>query len=121
MTARILNTTLTFLTLATFSPVFAAQPSNDELTRSCQNKTIVFNKEGERVGEKPNDFCAGYMQATLDALRHFAIDQCTTIGQQETNYLYSVYETYLRDKKALPSDYASRTLSEAFARAFNCK
>ena len=115
------QTFLVALALVTSLPAYAAQTSNDELTKSCEKKTIVFNKQGERVGEKLGGFCKGYLQATLHALVNSKSIECKVTGDREAEYLFSVYQTYLKEKKLPLSDSASSTLLQAFKRAFDCK
>ena len=112
---------LAVLTLIAFLPASAAQTSNDELTKSCEQKTIVFNKQGERVGEKLGGFCAGYLQATFHALVNSKGSECKASGDRDAEYLFSVYQTYLKEKKSLLTEGASSTLAQAFKRAFDCK
>jgi hypothetical protein len=120
MIARILFAVPT-LALAVSLPAFAKQVSNDNLIKSCEKKTIVFNKQGERVGEKVDGFCAGYLQATFHALLNSKGADCKVSEDKEPEYLLSVYQTYLKEKKLSLSESASRSLSQAFRRAFDCK
>lgn len=112
-----------FLALMVNSSVNAAQLSNEGMIKSCEQKTIVINKQGERVGEKLGGFCSGYLQATVHALLNTQGISCKNVDfeKQQPEYLFSVYQTYLKDKKAQSSDSASRTLLQAFQRAFDCK
>lgn len=109
------------LALAASLPAYAAQTSNDELIKACGKKTIVFNKQGERVGEKLDGFCAGYLQATIHALVNSKGSDCKISEDKDSEYLFSVYQTYLKEKKTLPSEGASITMLQAFRRAFDCK
>jgi len=103
------------------SSALAAQPTNDELIKTCEKKTIVFNKQGERVGEKLDGFCTGYLQATLHALVNSKGSECKISEAKEAEYLFSVYQTYIKEKKIAPSENASSTLLQAFKRALDCK
>jgi hypothetical protein len=103
------------------SPASAAQTSNDELMKSCEKKTIVFNKQGNRVGEKLDGFCTGYLQATFHALLNSKGSECKISEAKEAEYLFSVYQTYVKEKKTPPSESASSTLLQAFKRALDCK
>ena len=116
-----IQTFLVVLALVTPLPAYAIQTSNDELTKSCEKKTIVFNKQGERVGEKLGGFCEGYLQATRHALANSKNAECKVTGDSETEYLFSVYQTYLKEKKSPLPNNASSTLLQAFKRAFDCK
>ena len=102
-------------------PASAAQTSNDELMKSCETKTIVFNKKGERVGQQLGGFCSGYLQATLHALVNSKGSECKITEAKEAEYLFSVYQTYLKEKKTVPTESASSTLVQAFKRALDCK
>ena len=109
------------LGFATSLPASASQTSNDDLMKSCENKTIVFNKQGERTGEKLDGFCAGYLQATLHALENSIASECKTSKAKDNEYLFSVYRVFLEEKKTPPSENASSVLLQAFKRAFDCK
>jgi len=103
------------------SPASAALTSNDELMKSCEKKTIVFNKQGDQVGEKLDGFCSGYLQATFHALLNSKGSECKISEAKEADYLFSVYQTYIKEKKTAPSERASSTLLQAFKRALDCK
>lgn len=102
-------------------PASAAQTSNDELMKSCEKKTIVFNKQGEQVGEKLGGSCEGYLYATLNAVVNSKDSECKVSEDKAAEYLFSVYQAYLKEKKSPLSVSASSTLLQAFRRAFDCK
>lgn len=105
-------------------PAISADLTNDELQKICAQKTIVYNQQGNKVGEKLRaGFCSGYLQAAFHALRNSAKMICGSNLREEQNaeYLFSVYETYIRDKKVSPSGSASNTLLESYQQAFDCE
>jgi hypothetical protein len=97
-----------------------ASVSNDRLRESCSKKTIVFNRQGERTGEGFDPFCHGYLQATLDALSNQVGNRCKISSDQSAEYLLSVYQKYIADKRIPGSESASQTLFAAYRRAFDC-
>ena len=99
----------------------ANQTTNDELVKSCEKKTIVFNKQGDRVGEKLDGFCTGYLQGTYHALINSKGSKCKISEAKEAEYLFSVYQTFIKEKKTESSESASSILLQAFKRAFDCK
>jgi hypothetical protein len=98
-----------------------AQTSNGQLIKSCENKTLIFNKQGDLVGQNMDGFCSGYLRATLDELENSKNSECKVPQASNDEYLYSVYQTYQKDKKITLSEGASNTLLQAFKRAFDCK
>jgi hypothetical protein len=105
-------------------PAISVGLSNGELQKICAQKTIVYNQQGNKVGEKLRDgFCAGYLQATFHAFRNSSQIICGSDSKEEKSaeYLYSIYETYITDKKVSQSESASITLLESYRRAFDCK
>jgi hypothetical protein len=101
---------------------FGADLSNDDLINACNQKTIVYNKKAERIGEDFNAFCAGYLQATLYALINTAMTKCTSslINNQTPESLLSIYLTFRKDTAAASSATASTTVLAAYQRAFDC-
>lgn len=76
-TMQLLATTLTVILLC---PAMGYALLNEELINHCENKTKVYNRHGDHIGEKPNDYCAGYLQSTLDALRDVSRGGCESKG-----------------------------------------
>jgi hypothetical protein len=114
---------ITLLALTVNSSVQASPLSNEDMNKSCEQKTIVLNKQGEKVGEKLGGFCSGYLQATAHALLNTPGVSCKIVDpeKQQSEYLFSVYQTFVKDKKALPTESSSKTLLQALRRAFDCK
>ncbi|TRZ52484.1 hypothetical protein D4S03_03310 [bacterium] len=78
----------------------SADFTNDELQKMCAQKTIVYNQQGIKIGEKLREgFCDGYLQATFHAIRTSPKILCGSGANEEksTEYLFSIYETYIRD------------------------
>jgi hypothetical protein len=101
----------------------AAELSNDDLAKRCDQKTMVLNKEGQRVGEDLDAFCSGYLQATLQALLNTPTTKCTSshVGDQTPESLLAIYRTYRKDTAASGSAGATPTLVAAYQRAFDCE
>jgi len=113
---------LCFVLLAAISHItLAADLSNEGLRERCNKKTLVFNRAGEKVGERPDGFCSAYLSATLDALKNIPGSDCKGAEDREPEYLLSVYEMYVRDQKIAGAESASKTLLLAFRRAFDCR
>ena len=102
------------------SPSFAL--TNQEMKKVCSDKTIVFNKKGEKIGYKLSAYCVGYLKGVLETL--IATDP--KVCQKDANsgfpeYLLSIYETYMEEKDIKNSEEASITIIKAFKRAFTCE
>jgi hypothetical protein len=102
-------------------PGSSADATNAMLQGWCAKRTIVFNKSGERIGERLDGYCAGYLRGHWDALRQMAGSECKDTDDKQPEYLLSVYDTYVKDKKPKGSDFASPVLMQAYARAFDCR
>lgn len=114
--------TLTFfLAAASIEPTFGADLSNDDLAKTCGRKMLSYNSKGERVGEKLDSYCSGYLQGTLHALRNTPKIQCASLNDDSPEYLLSVYVTYRKEKHSTGSGSASATLLVAYRRAFACE
>jgi hypothetical protein len=100
--------------------VVAADLTIEQLSDKCDKKQFVMSSQGEIVGDKLNDYCSGYLAATLDALRNIGPIKCDNTEPQEANYLLSVFKTYIRKSDILSTDSASRVLLNAYSRAFGC-
>jgi hypothetical protein len=101
----------------------AAELSNDDLAKRCDQKTFVYNKQGQRVGEDIDGFCSGYLQATLQALLNTPTIKCTSslIGNQTPESLLAIYRRYRKETAASGLSGATPTLVAAFQRAFDCE
>ncbi len=120
---------MSFLKLSTLtaaiilvSQAHASDITNKELVTACSKKTTVYglddNKALVKAGEKLDGFCAGYLQATLNALTNTAT--CKPQGD-DTDFLLSTYNQYMKDKGIPESANASKTLTQAFRRIAQCK
>ena len=101
-------------------PAVAQEATVEGLTKRCNAKTLVFSREGEKVGEKLGDYCAAYLVGVLDTLRHAQKTTCREGLERSPEYLWSVFEIYVRDRKVPASESAAKTALQAFRRAFNC-
>lgn len=99
---------------------FATDLTIEQLGEKCDKKQFVMSGSGEIVGDKLNDYCSGYLTATLDALRHMPNIKCDNKGPQDVHYLLSVLRTYLKKANLSNTDNASRALLSAYSRAFGC-
>ena len=116
-TMKLWAPTLT-VALSVASPTFGAT-TIAQLDKACGQKTQVYNREGNKVGEAINGFCSGYLLATIDALESKA--QCSHDKPPTSDYLFSVYRTYATLQKSKPAENASVVLTQAYRRAFDCK
>ncbi len=111
---------LIVLTLAAWT-ASAAELSNEELRKSCGEKTIVMGRDEDkrlvRAGETLGGFCSGYLLASFGA--YGSNPECKKDVSPE--FLLSVYEQYIKDKKVPNSASASNTLRQAFQRIASCK
>jgi hypothetical protein len=113
---------IALLTLASlFMPVVAQEITVEALAKRCGEKTIVMNREGQKVGEKLGGYCAGYLSGALDALKNTPKVECKNKDEKAPEYLLSVFETYVREKKVPITDIAAKAALQAFRRAFDCK
>lgn len=55
------------------------------------------------------------------ALVHYTNSAACKVNDDDSSFLLSVYEQYLKDKKISGSESASKTLMQAFRRALECK
>lgn len=109
------------LAVGSIPQAFAADLSNDDLDKACERKTLSYNSKGERVGEKLDSYCSGYLQAILHALRNTPKVKCVSTTDESPEYLLSVYLTYRKEKSSTGSGSASATLLAAYRRAFACE
>ena len=112
---------LVALMLGVSVPVGATDLTNDGLRKLCTKKTIVYNRQGDRVGEKLDEYCSAYLLATLDALRNLPGSECKNTDEKAPEYLLTVYETFSKEKKVSAAESASKTLLQAYRRAFDCR
>jgi hypothetical protein len=98
--------------------------STAELQRLCADKTAEWrsDKQGEvfPVGEKLNDYCVGFLEGTLLALRSEKLACPEDTDVTDSHFLLSVVEFYLKDTPANSAD-ATAVVTAAFKRAFVCK
>ena len=106
------------LFLANSLPAFASVSVGD-LNKSCSEKMLVYSRAGGIVGEKVDSYCAGYLQATAEALQRRTT--CANEIDNDPNFLRSVFQKYMTEKKVKSTDNAAATLATAFQRAFDCK
>lgn len=103
------------------SSALASDISNKDLMDACSKKTVVFGRDDTkaivRAGEMIDGFCSGYLQASLSAL---ADANACQVGSASPEFLLSVYQQYLKDKKVPETESASKTLARAFRR-IECK
>ena len=97
--------------------------TDGDLTKTCHQKTIVYNQKGERVAEAINSFCSGYLRGALYTLLNITNIKCTvsSANQQTPEDLISIYLTYQKDKNIVASVAAAPTLLSAYERAFGCE
>lgn len=89
----------------------------EELTKACENKTIVYNKKGEVVGYRIDGYCSGYLLGVIETLALLENNVCLK-KEISPEYLLSVLQTYIEEKGAEKT--AQETLKKAFERAFIC-
>src|SRR5260221_4494536 len=115
---------IVFLLAAMCSSALAAELSNDDLAKRCDQKIIILNKQGQKVGEDLDSYCSGYLQATLQALLNTPTTKCTSSlvgGDQTPERLLAIYRIYWKDTAASGSAGATPTLEAAYQRAFDCE
>ena len=111
---------IVFLLAAMCSPALAAELSNDDLAKRCDQKIIILNKQGQKVGEDLDSYCFGYLQALLNT----PTTKCTSSlvgGDQTPERLLAIYRIYWKDTAASGSAGATPTLVAAYQRAFDCE
>ena len=116
---------LSLLVPLLFPFALAAQSiTNQELTKSCSEKTIVtgYDEAGKivKIGESVDGFCSGFIRASFAA---FERDKpCDRLARSEidVNFLLSIYQQYIQDKSPNISQDAFQTLQNAFSRIPRC-
>jgi len=102
-----------------------AQIQTADLEKACKEKTKVveFVKgKAEVVGEQTDNLCRGYLEGTLDALRGVKLPIVCLSGSRPTSeYLTSVFLTYVGANPAKRTEPATKVVRESFERAFQCK
>ena len=46
-----------------------SEPSLDRLMKACDQKTIVMNSSGDRIGEHIDEYCSGFVDGAFTLLR----------------------------------------------------
>jgi hypothetical protein len=102
---------------------FGADLSNGDLTKACQQKTMVYSQKGEPVAETIDSFCSGYLRGSLYTLLNISNIKCASslVNDQTPEGLLSIYLTYQKDKNIAASVAAAPTLLSAYERAFGCE
>jgi hypothetical protein len=99
-------------------PSTAFAESIESLQVRCAQKTIVWNREGTKVGEKMDGYCLGFLEGAMGVMRHanlICIDEAAN-----GPFLHSVFTTYVNDQKPKGVD-ATEAITAAYQRAFPCK
>ena len=113
-----------FIIFLASSQVGASDISNKELMKACSEKTIVYGRNDDkkivRAGERMDGFCSGYLQATFSALINLAPCEANDTNTNP-EFLFSVYQQYMKDMKISENESASKTLTQAFRRVAECK
>src|SRR5437879_3995012 len=104
-------------------PAFAQPITGADLLKACSKKTEVWervNDKVERVGQKLDSFCEGYLRGSFfTLLGEGKICQGTHVSRPE--YLESVFRLHSSREHIDLSKDAAIALKEAFIRAFPCK
>jgi Rap1a immunity proteins len=97
----------------------SGQQSIESLQALCSKKIIAVNWQGEKIGEKPNDYCRGFLEGAFTAMRHAKL----ICPDQEADgpFLLSVFTTYVADQKLKTSNAAAEAIAAAYQRAFSCQ
>jgi hypothetical protein len=111
---------LRYIALALLIPYSAgASVTVGNLDKSCNTKVLVYSRAGGIVGSKIDQYCAGYLQASLEFMERGTI--CKNELDSDPNYLLSVFRKYIETKKVKSSEMAAATLRDALTRAFDCR
>jgi hypothetical protein len=104
---------LSVITLST-----ALSQTTETLQSRCAQKTIVYNRDGVKIAEAPNDYCLGFLEGTLTAMQRANI--ICPERPPDGSLLLSVFSTFVNDQKQKGID-AAEAIAAAYQRAFPCK
>ena len=96
-----------------------AQPSIDGVLKACKQKTLVYNRDGIKVGETMDAYCRGFLEGMLASLDH-AQTICVKGQDTSPDFLLSAVLTYQAEANSQEND-AATVIEAAFKRAFSCK
>lgn len=96
-----------------------AQIALDAVLNSCARKTLVYGRDGTRVGETIDGYCRGVLEGSFAILVHTGA--ICPKGQITTpEFLLSVVTTYRTESGSTDKD-SAKVIEAAFKRAFQCR
>lgn len=122
MTGYKMRTALSAAALVMMSMPAPAQIQTAEIERACGKRTqvvAIVGDDPEVVGERVDAFCRGYLEASFDALQASS-RVCISDARPSSEYLASVFLTYLKSVPGAREQPATRAVFASFLRAFPC-
>jgi len=105
-------------TLIVITPPTAWSQSIETLQTRCGQKTLMYNKEGVKIGDALDGYCLGFLEGTLTAMQHAKL--ICPEHPPDGSVLLSVFSTYATDQKLKGVD-AAEAIAAAYQRAYPCK
>jgi hypothetical protein len=96
----------------------ARSQSIETLQTSCAQKTLMYNIDAVKIGERLDDYCRGFLEGTFTAMQRAKL--ICPEHPPDGNVLLSVFSTYATDQKLKGVD-AAEAVAAAYQRAFPCK
>ncbi len=93
--------------------------SLENLQTRCAQKTLVYGRDGVRIGEKPDAYCTGYLEGGFALMKRAKL--ICPEEHVDGSFLLSVLNRYVSDKKLKDLDDAAEAMEVAYQRAFTCK
>lgn len=114
---------ITFVALVVVTALMVTAPSArsqsiETLQNRCAQKTLMYNSDAVKIGERLDDYCRGFLEGTLTAMQRAKL--ICPEHPPESDVLLSIFSTYAADQKLKGVD-AADAVAAAYQRAFPCK
>ncbi len=114
-----MKTTLPALAIVTvILPSAARAQSIETLQDRCAQKTLMYNSDAVKIGERLDDYCRGFLDGTLTAMKRAKL--ICPEHPPDGDVSLSVLSIYAADQKPKAVD-AAEVVAAAYQRAFPCK
>jgi hypothetical protein len=100
--------------LTVIIPSAAWSQSIETLQIRCAQKTLLYNKEGVKIGEAPDGYCLGFLEGALTVMQYAKL--ICPDHPPDGYVLLSVFSTYPADQKLKGVD-AAEAIAAAYQRA----
>jgi hypothetical protein len=109
---------LVVVTALTVTASSARSQSIETLQTRCAQKTLMYNRDAVKIGERLDDYCRGFLEGTLTAMQRAKL--ICPEHPPDGDALLSVFSIYAADQKLKGVD-AAEVVAAAYQRAFPCK